>query len=80
MAERTKEQILEEAVYAVACVVQHYGPELNEEGLDEVRELLSNIDFSTDATYRVDVNECSQYADFHKRIIWPKDWDKLEYG
>ena len=77
MTDRTKDQILKEAVYAVACVAHHYGPALNEEGLQEIHNLLLRVDFHTDATYRVDVFENDEFADFHSRIIWPDDWDKI---
>ncbi len=74
---RTKEQILEEAVYAVACVAHHYGTAFNEEGLQEIRNLLSKVDFHTDTTYRIDVFEDDKFVDFHNRIIWPYGWEKI---
>ena len=77
MAERTEEQILDEAVYAVACVARHYGPGFNERGLAHVRELLSQVNFSTDSCFRVDVYEDDEFVDFHQRIVWPEDWDSF---
>ena len=75
MAERTKEQILDQAVYALALVKCHYGPRWNENGLREVRELLSKLIWQTDACYTVYCYEDDPYIDFEQRIIKPKDWD-----
>lgn len=78
MTERTRNQILNQAVYAVACVARHYGPGFNDNGLQEVRELLSEMPWDTDSSFRVDRQEDDPFIDFHQRIIWPEDWDKLE--
>lgn len=78
MAERTRDQILDEAVHTVACVAHHYGPGFSETGLQEVRKLLSEMPWDTDSTFRVDCQEDDPFIDFHQRIIWPEGWDKLE--
>lgn len=74
MAERTDEQLLDELVYAVASVVRHYGPGYNENGLKNIRKKLSMIDIRTDASYRVDMYDDDQFADFHQRIVNPDGW------
>jgi hypothetical protein len=79
MAERTTDQILDQAVYAVQCVSRHYGPEFNAEGLRTVRELLSQLPWFTDSCFRVDCHEDDPFIDFHQRIIWPDGWDKIEF-
>lgn len=76
MAERTKEQILDQAVYALALVKCHYGPRWNEIGLKEIRELLSQFSlWDTDSCYRVDCYEDDTYIDFEQRIIMPPQWN-----
>jgi hypothetical protein len=69
--ERTKEEILDQAVYAVARVVNHYGPALNAEGLQHLRYLLSDIDYWCDSTWRVDVLEGGEDGnpDFHPSVL-----------
>ena len=79
MAERSEDQILDQAVYAVACVARHYGPGLNEYGLAHLRECLSKLVIFTDACYTVDVYDDDPYADFSSRIVWPSGWDKMDY-
>lgn len=80
MADRTQEQVLNEVVYAVACAAQHYGPGLSEIGLREVRKLLEDFNFHTDASFRVDVSEDENHVDFRSRIIWPDGWDVIDYN
>jgi hypothetical protein len=80
MAERTTDQILDEAVYAVACVAHHYGPGLNEEGLRYTRELLSKLYLFMDAEFRCDMEETDEFVDFHNRIIWPEGWDTIPFN
>ena len=80
MADRTEEQVLDEVVYAVACVAQHYGPGLSEIGLQEMRKLLESFNFHTDASFRVDVQEDDEDpVDFRSRIIWPHGWNVLDH-
>jgi len=77
MAERTHDQILDEMVHAAACVARHYGPALNEEGLQMLRHHLNFGNWSTDC-FRVDCRESDPYIDFHQRIIWPDGWDRFD--
>ena len=79
MSKRTKEQILDQAVYAAACVARHYGPGFNSDGVALLREKLSELPWYTDAEYWVDVYPGDEFEDFHLRITWPSDWDKLEF-
>lgn len=79
MAERTRDQILDQAVHAVACVARHYGPGFNENGLLLIRERLSEMPWHTDSCFRVDRQEDESFIDFHQRIIWPEGWDKLDF-
>lgn len=79
MADRTQEQVLDEAVYAVACVAWHYGPGLSKIGLQEMRKLLKSFNFHTDSCFRVDVQEDEKHVDFRSRIIWPDGRDVLDY-
>jgi hypothetical protein len=79
MADRTKDQILDQAVYAIASLHRHYGPGLTAEGLQHVRKLLSEIGFCTDSCYRVDVYDDDPLADFYQRIVQPGGWDNLDY-
>lgn len=54
MADRTKEQLLDEMVYAVQCVFYHYGPALSEDGLKELRAALAKFGVpNLDSDYRV---------------------------
>ena len=80
VADRTKEQILNQAIYAVACVARHYGGGFSAEGLQDVRRLLSKMPWGTDSGYRVDVSDEDQFADFEPRIIHPLDWWKLDFS
>ena len=78
--EKTSEEILNEVVFAVACVARHYGSGLSETGLQDLRKLLNGfIKWTTDTCYRCDVYEEDEYVDFHERIIVPKDWDDLNF-
>jgi hypothetical protein len=80
MAERTNEQVLDQLVYAVACAYRHYGPGLSPEGLMSLRAKLGEDGkWFTDASYRCDVYEDDEHVDFHTRILWPREWDKLDY-
>ena len=79
MAERSKEQILDQAVFAVQCVSRHYGSGFSEEGLQELRKLLNEFPWWTDACYSCDVYDDDPYADFDKRIIWPYGWWKEDF-
>jgi len=78
MSNRTKDQILDQAVHAVQCVSRHYGPGFNELGLTKVRDMLSTLLWWADAEFLVDVRPGDEYEDFHQRIIWPDGWDKEE--
>ena len=80
MADRTQDQVLDEAVYAMACVSEHYGPGLSKIGLQEMRKLLKSFNFHTDACFRIDVSEDDEHVDFRLRIIWPHGWDILDYN
>jgi len=54
MAERTEEQILDQVIHAIQCVCGHYGPDLNEDGLFELRTLLKDFtNWHTDSSYYV---------------------------
>lgn len=80
MADRTPEQILDEAVYAVTCVHDHYGPGLNEHGLRELRKLLATHKYFCDSGFICDVYEDDPHVDFHTRIIWPNHtYHKLQF-
>lgn len=79
MATRTHDQILDEAVYAAACVAYHYGSGFSEEGLQALRKLLGQMRWDLDSTYRVDAREGDPHIDFHTRIIWPPDWWQLDF-
>lgn len=79
MAERSEKQILVQAVYAVACVHKHYGPGLSAGGIKHLTQLLSQVNFCTDASYRVDVLEDEPYTDFLPRIIWPPMWNTIDF-
>lgn len=76
MATRSKEQILDEVIYAINCVSYHYGPCFNQEGLKDLREKLKDIDFWADAEY-MGRYEDEDFIDFHERIIWPENWVKI---
>lgn len=80
MAHRTKEQILDQAVYALQCVSCHYGSAFNEDGLQELRSLLAKMPWYVDSGYICDVYEDDPNADFASRIIWPNDWIKLDFN
>lgn len=80
MADRTQDQILDEMMYAVACVSRHYGPGLSKIGLQEMRKLIESFNFHTDSSFRVDVSEDEEYVDFRSRIIWPDEWDVIDYN
>lgn len=54
---RTKEEILDQAVYAAATVARFYGPGFNQEGLAHLRLVLSSLPWSCDASYLTDVEE-----------------------
>jgi hypothetical protein len=77
MIDRTHDEILDEMVHAVACVVSHYGPNLNAAGLAWVRERL-DFCWYTDASFRLDMEEDDPYIDFHQRITWPDGWDQFD--
>lgn len=55
--DRTKDEILDQLVYAVACVARHYGPGLSAEGLADIRQKLSLDNWWCDSTWRVDTLE-----------------------
>jgi hypothetical protein len=76
---RTREQILEEAVRAVQAVAYHYGPGFNEDGIRYLRKALGEFPWFTDSCYSVDVHEDDEYVDFSDRIIWPEGWDRPDY-
>ena len=78
MSKRTKDQVLDEAVHAAACVAHHYGGGFSAIGLAKLRELLSELPWGTDSSFLVDVYPGDKYEDFHERIIWPAGWDKVE--
>lgn len=59
---RTDEEILDQMVYAVACVLRHYGPGYLAEGLKAVRESLKDHKTHCDTCFTVDFEEP---ADFH---------------
>lgn len=80
MADRTKDQILDQVVYAVQCVAVHYGPAFSADGLQELRKILGEFsDWRTDSTFRVDVLDDDEFVDFHQRIIWPDGWWKRDF-
>jgi len=39
---RSHDEILDQMIFAVACVANHYGPALNADGLAEIRKLLGD--------------------------------------
>lgn len=78
MAKRSSEQVIDEIMYAIQCAVYHYGPELSEEGMTELRKALTKqIGGRTDATFALR-EEDERFIDFHERIIWPAGWTKIE--
>lgn len=79
MPERTVEQILNEAVFAVALVARHYGSGFSADGLVAVRELLSHLPWHADTCYRVDVDEGDPHVDFHTRVYWADMTDAVDF-
>jgi hypothetical protein len=56
--DRSKDEILDQVMYAIQSVTHHYGPNFRPEGLKEIRDYLNNsYDFWCDANWRVDVLE-----------------------
>jgi hypothetical protein len=82
MSNRNTDQLMDELVYAVACVVNHYGPMFNESGLEWLRKTLEPLRHHLwcDACYTVDVYPGDEYEDFHQRIIWPPGWDTISFS
>lgn len=78
MPERSKEQILDQVVFAVAEVVRHYGPGFSGDGLRSARHLLSFLSLRTDQGYR-EREEGHVFADFRNRIAPLKDWDTCDF-
>lgn len=76
--DRTRDEILDQAVYTVACVAHHYGPGYSDDGLQVLRESLDRLIFCTDVSFRERYDH-EPYIDFVSRIIWPEDWDKLDF-
>lgn len=64
---RTKDEILDQLIYAIACVARHYGPGLSADGLKHYRDLLARDDWWCDATWTCDVLEDEEEPnpDFH---------------
>ena len=69
--ERTDEEILDQLVYAVACVARHYGSGLSAEGLFNVRRKLAEDKWYCDTTWRVDVLEglSEPNPDFYPSVL-----------
>jgi hypothetical protein len=55
--ERTKDEILDQLVYAVNCVARHYGPGLSAEGLKDIRDKFAEDNWWCDSTWRVDTED-----------------------
>ncbi len=69
---RSPDEILDQVVYAVACVARHYGPGLSAEGLKWVRDQLqSDTTWVCDSTWRVDTQEGDgdPNPDFHPLVL-----------
>lgn len=61
---RTNEEIVDQLVYAVACVARHYGSGLSAEGLASVRKALeAEGPWNCDSGWRVDTMEQDYYGD-----------------
>lgn len=78
---KTREDILKECVYAVACCVDHYDTGLSEDGFKAVYEALDKAlpVLGTSQCYRERMSVASpeypaDYPEFRDRIIWPADW------
>jgi hypothetical protein len=72
---RSRQQIINECVYAVACCIDHYCDEgLSAEGVAVVRAALEGaISPYTGSGIAYRENE-GQYPEFSDRIIWPVGW------
>lgn len=72
---RTRQQIIDECTYAVACCIDHYCDEgLSGEGMAAVRAALETAispHTGSGIAYREGTDE---YPEFSNRIIWPPDW------
>ncbi len=72
--DRSKEEILDQMVWAVACVARHYGPGLSASGLRGLRqELASSGPYWCDGEWRSDVLEGGKDGnpDFCPAILKP---------
>lgn len=78
--DRSKDEILDQLVYAVAAVARHYGPGLSTEGLRDIRKKLDEDDWWCDARWRVDVLEGGDDGnpDFCPSVI-PNDYYGLDF-
>lgn len=65
--ERSKMQIIDEVIFAVQSVAQHYGPGFNTEGLVEIRKFLETMSWFCDSTWRCNVED-GPCIDFHHRL------------
>jgi hypothetical protein len=62
--DRTHDEIVDQLVYAAACVARHYGPGLSADGLQAMRKSLdAEGPWWCDSTWRVDVQEPNYYGD-----------------
>ena len=55
--ERSKDEILNEAVFAINQVARWYGPGFSGSGLVELKEMLSQMPLRCDSTWRVDYDD-----------------------
>lgn len=79
--DRTNDEILDQAVYAVACVAHHYGPGFSAEGLADVRRLLTELGpWGCDSSWRVDIpeGEGEPNPDFCPKHL-PKEFGWIEF-
>lgn len=71
--ERTHDEIVDEVVYAAACVIYHYGPGLSDEGLVALRHGIEAAcgRLWCDSSWRVDTpdGEGEDSPDFHVRML-----------
>lgn len=62
--ERTHDEILDQAVYAIEAVHRHYGSGLSIEGLEQVRKALKDINFSCDPDWQEEPD-----IDFYEKFL-----------
>lgn len=55
--DRSKDEILDQMMYAIQCVTRHYGEGLSPYGLKKIRDCLAEKNWCCDAEWRVDILE-----------------------